>query len=68
MKKSPLIRFYTDNKKDLSGLFVILLISFLAGLLKMASSMLWGRAVDLGTAGEIHGMLVAAGLMAGVIF
>lgn len=26
MKKSPLIRFYTDNKKDLSGLFVILLV------------------------------------------
>lgn len=24
MKKSPLIRFYTDNKKDLSGLVVIL--------------------------------------------
>ena len=51
MKKSPLIRFYTDNKEDLSGLVVILLISFLAGLLKMASSMLWGQAVDLGTAG-----------------
>ena len=67
MKKSPLIRFYTDNKKDLSGIVVILLISFLAGLLKMASSMLWGRAVDLGTVGGIRGMLVAAGLMAGVI-
>lgn len=67
MKKLPLIRFYTDNKKDLSGLVVILLISFLAGLLKMAASMLWGQAVDFGTAGEIHGMLVAAGLMAGVI-
>ena len=64
---NSLFRFYADNKKNLLGLAVVVIISLFAGILKMLVSALWGQVVDFGIAGEIHHMLTIATLMVGMI-
>ena len=65
--RQPLLRLYLENRRYIPGLALILLISLLAGGLKLAASTLWGQAVDFGVAGRISPMLWAAGAMALVI-
>ena len=65
--RQPLFRLYLENRRYIPGLALVLLISLLAGGLKLAVSTLWGQAVDFGVAGEISPMLMAAGTMALVI-
>ena len=65
--RQPLLRLYLENRRYIPGLALILLISLLAGGLKLAASALWGQAVDFGVAGRISPMLWAAGAMALVI-
>ena len=65
--RQPLLRLYLENSRYIPGLALILLISLLAGGLKLAASTLWGQAVDFGVAGRISPMLWAAGAMALVI-
>ena len=65
--RQPLLRLYLENRRYIPGLALILLISLLAGGLKLAVSTLWGQAVDFGVAGRISPMLWAAGAMALVI-
>ena len=45
--RQPLLRLYLENHRYIPGLALILLISLLAGGLKLAASTLWGQAVDL---------------------
>lgn len=63
MKLSALLRFYYDNRKYLPGLILIVGLSLASGVLKMLAATCWGRAVDLGVAGQVNDMLVNAGLM-----
>lgn len=65
--RQPLLRLYLENRRYIPGLALILLISLLAGGLKLAASTLWGQAVDFGVAGRISPMLWGAGAMALVI-
>ena len=65
--RQPLLRLYLENRRYIPGLALILLISLLAGGLKLAASTLWGQAVDFGVAGRISPMLWAAGAMTLVI-
>ena len=65
--RQPLLRLYLENRRYIPGLALILLISLLAGGLKLAASTLWGQAVDFGVGGRISPMLWAAGAMALVI-
>lgn len=65
--RQPLLRLYLENRRYIPGLALILLISLLAGGLKLAVSTLWGQAVDFGVAGRVSPMLWAAGAMALVI-
>ena len=65
--RQPLLRLYLENRRYIPGLALILLISLLAGGLKLAASTLWGQAVDFGVAGRISPMLWAAGTMTLVI-
>lgn len=65
--RQPLLRLYLENRRYIPGLALILLISLLAGGLKLAASTLWGQAVDFGVAGRISPMLWGAGAMTLVI-
>ena len=65
--RQPLLRLYLENRRYIPGLALILLISLLAGGLKLAVSTLWGQAVDFGVAGRVSPMLWAAGAMTLVI-
>ena len=65
--RQPLLRLYLENRRYIPGLALILLISLLAGGLKLAASTLWGQAGDFGVAGRISPMLWAAGAMTLVI-
>lgn len=65
--RQPLLRLYLENRRYIPGLALILLISLLAGGLKLAAYTLWGQAVDFGVAGRISPMLWGAGAMALVI-
>lgn len=65
--KNSLLRLYVENKKYWLGLGIVLFMSMLAGYFKMQASIFWGEAVDFGVVGNIYGMLVSAGLMAGIV-
>lgn len=61
--KNPLLRFFYDYRRYLPGLLLIVGIAMLSGLLKLAASLLWGRTVDHGIAGDVPPMLLSAAFM-----
>lgn len=65
--KQPLLRLCLENRKYWPGMGAVLLVALLAGGFKLASSVLWGQAVNFGVAGQVAPMLWAAGGMALVI-
>ncbi len=58
--KQPLLRLCLENRKYWPGMGEVLLVALLAGGFKLASSVLWGQAVDFGVAGQVAPMLWAA--------
>lgn len=67
MKKNSLIRVFFDSKKQWIGLSAIFIFNICAGVLKTATSIVWGETVSFGIAGNIEKMLMSAGIIAGII-
>ena len=59
-KRPPIARLFLDNKRYWPGLFCMVFLALLAGVLKTRAATLWGEAVDFGVKGYIDPMLFSA--------
>lgn len=57
--KSPLVRFYYDNRNYVPGFIVIIGLSIVSGYIKSVSADYWGRTVDYGLVGQTDDMILS---------